>query len=182
MDADKAKTVAIALRDIRDATGEILQRSPDCGAPAGTIIRAIATIEEAAIGPNQAELAGSRRTNLGQRNKPKRYVRESVGGSEVLAEYRHDSRIPLRSPREMFFGVVEILAKAADPLAFDELQAMLGERFGSEPAGYQARIALRFLTSADVELVTRSKSRYSAVRQGQLKTASQQVWESLPRY
>ena len=184
MDAEQAEVVGAALRDIRDRVGDILQESPACAGSAGEILRALGRVEGAMFGqypappPNRRGVGAER---LHKRNKPKRYIRETVGGQEVLAEYRHDSQTPLRSPKEILDAVAEVLARAAESLSFEKVQAELTKQFGQEPPDYQARIALRFLQSADVRLVARSQAQYRAIDSHNVKRSTKKAWEALER-
>jgi hypothetical protein len=183
-DVDRSKIIAAAFREIRDQIGELLKRHPDCGGPAGEILRALGRIEDAGFDNNSASPPTNRsREILGiyRRNKAKRYLRELVGGSEVLAEYRHDSPIPLRAPKEIVEAVAEILSKAKKSLSFGALHAELGRRFGGRPAEYQARIALRFLASQEVRLVTRRNAKYQAVDAQRTTGAAKSAWKALPK-
>jgi hypothetical protein len=162
MDQDQRTAITNGLREIRDAVGEILRRDEKLGRPAGAILAAIAKIESAVIdsevSPARSDSGvGPRR----RRNKPKRYARETVGGIEMLAEYRDDSVIPLRTPKEVLFAVAEILSTAAGELSFGELQAELERRFGAPLPDYRPRIALRYLMSDEVGFVSREKARYA---------------------
>ncbi len=184
MDREQAEAVAAALRDIRDRVGDILEESPACGRLAGEILRALGRVEGAVFGQDPAPPPNGRGVGaerLHNRNKPKRYIRETVGGQEVLAEYRHDSSIPLRSPKEVLDAIADALGRAAESLSFEEVQAELSTRFGQEPPDYQARIALRFLQSANVGLVARSQARYKAIDSRKVKHSTKKAWETLER-
>ena len=182
MDGEQARVVTVALREIRDRVGDILKDSPTCGRPAGEILQALARIENAAFGDDVAPVPSTRGRAQGdrahERNQPKRYIREHVGGSEVLAEYRNENPIPLRSPREILDAVVEVLSRAAKPMLFGDIQSKLADQFGDEPPDYQARIALRFLSSPDVGLVTRKRARYAAVSSRTIRRATSAAWEN----
>lgn len=183
MDGEQATVITAALREIRDRVGDILQDSPTCGRPAGEILRALSRIENAAFGHDCASQLPTRDRTPDERphkrNQPKRYIREYVGGSEVLAEYRDENRIPLRSPREILDAVVQVLSRAAEPMLFGDIQSKLADQFGAEPPDYQTRIALRFLSSPGVGLVARKQARYAAVEPEKIRRAACQAWESL---
>jgi RNase P protein component len=180
---ENTMAITAALRDIRDRVGDILKDSPTCGRPAGEILQALARIEDATFGNDSASqqlVCGRARGELARkRNQSKRYIREYVGGSEVLAEYRDENRIPLRSPGEILETVVGVLSRAADPMLFGDIQKALGEQSGDEPPEYQTRIALRFLASPGIGLVTRRQTRYSAVDARKIRRVARQAWESL---
>jgi len=180
MGGEQGRVITAALREIRDRVGDILQDSPTCGRPAGEILQALARIEDAAFGDGVAPVSSSLRNRAHGRNQAKSYVREHVGGSEVLAEYRNENPIPLRSPREILDAIVAVLSRAAEPLLFGDIQSELTKQFGGEPPDYQTRIALRFLSSSDVGLVTRRQARYAALEPRKIRRATKATWELLP--
>lgn len=182
MDAEREEAISAALRAIRDRVGDILADSPTCGGPAGDILRALGRIEDAVTEQDSNQprnVSGAGAGDLRSRNKPKRYIRETVGGQEVLAEYRHDSSTPLRSPKEILFTVADVLAVAAESLSFAGVQAGLAKRYGQEPPAYQARIALRFLQSNGIGQVARRQAHYAAIDSRRIQRATKKAWEAL---
>ncbi len=180
MKENQRKQIVDGLRDIRDAVAEVLRRDEKLGRPAGAILAAIAEIEnavnDAGIPPAQADSGGNFQK---RRNKPKRYARETVGGIEMLAEYREDNAIPLRTPKEVLFALVEILSDANRRVSFGELQKKLAKRVGTPPADYQARIAIRFLMSQDARLISREKAKYHLCETENSSLAIKRVWSGL---
>lgn len=174
--------IQAAIRKIHDQVGEISVLSKECGDPLREIMRATRSIEEAlqaGIQTTSITTAQGHRDERNRRNKSKHYQREAVGGNEVLAEYRDDSPIPLRANIEVVQAVADILARADEPLPFEAIQGDIRKLFKSEPTEYQARIALRFLQSSEVNLVGRRNARYVALEPRKIKRAIASVLADL---
>ena len=97
----------------------------------------------------------------------------------MLVEYRNENPVPLRSPREILDAIVTVLFRAADSMLFGDIQEELGRQLGYKPPQSQTRIALRFLSSTEVGLVTRKRARYAAVDPKKIRQAARQAWDSI---
>jgi hypothetical protein len=174
-----------ALQRAHAALAELLSKHRDCGGPAAEILSALAEIERVIYDVGApADGASSARAMLARqpgRNKPKRYAAQVLGGEEYLAEYREDDPRPFRTPKRVFDAVVTVLSKAKSPLLASELREAVGREVGDFVPEYLVRVCLRFLTSGDVELVHKHRTRYSAAQPRSLQQKARAAWAEAAR-
>jgi hypothetical protein len=108
------------------------------------------------------------------------YRLEGRGEQATLAEFRRAGQ-PLRVPKHVYEQLVDLLASADRPLAFDEIMMQMARTATDTPAEWQARVVLRFLMRARPEVIRRARSRYRAVAPNRFRIAAEKWWRSAAR-
>ena len=163
-----------AITQIQAALGQILQKHSDCGSEAGVILSALSQLQaEHAHIAEQAGLAQGKALRI--RNKPKRYEVREIGGEEFLAEYRQDSSVPFRCPKQVIDATAKVLASSKQPLKFADVEQKVGRDMGELPADYLVRVALRFLVS-ELGLAEKHRARYTAAEPKTLLKKYETAW------
>jgi hypothetical protein len=182
--ARKAPTTAReALDAIRDALADVLDKHDDCGREASRVLRAVGVLEQTlrqapGLGEYSATESEGQPKPRG-RYKPKRYAVRKVGNREMLCEFRVDSDVPFRCPKSTLDAVAKVVAGADRPMSFNEIEDGVNELLPEPAATYQIRVCLRFLSSADLELVRRNRARFAAMQPNRLQRSVASAWRAL---
>ena len=160
---------------IREALADVLSMHDDCGRPVSVILRQLGTIERTFRRLDDAG-DGSFESDGQKRNKPKTYEVRKVRGRERLLEYRFDSNVPFSCSKVVFEALLRVLVQADAPLSFQAIQKRLEQSLGKKSADYQIRVGLRFMTSPEVALARRSRTRYAIQKKKGAKSRGSLIW------
>lgn len=148
------------IRVARAAITEALKAAPQAAAPIADALQSLDRLERLLDGaaPRPAPTA-----RPGPRNKPKTYRVEGPPSREALCEYRADDPArPFRCPKATYDALARVMATTVKPIKFPEVERLLKKELGELPAVYQIRVALRFWTTAEVDIVERVRARFRA--------------------
>ena len=160
---------------IREALADILAMHDDCGRPVSIILRQLGTLERTFR--RLKDLSdGPLETDGKKRNKPKTYEVRKVRGRERLLEYRFDSDLPFSCSKVVFDALLRVLVQADEPLNYQAIQERLEKSLGKKSADYQIRVGLRFMTSPEVALARRSRTRYTIQKKKGAKARANLIW------
>lgn len=124
--------------------------------------------------------SAARRPTRRRTGEDTKYALEGEGEQASLAEYRQSGQ-PLRVGKPAYDLLVNTLAAAGRPLAFDEVMTAMANASSDPPADWQARVILRYLLRAKPDLVRRARSRYQPLNPPGLRKAAERWWKAARR-
>ena len=167
---------------VRTALIRALRTSPEAREPLCDALEQLEAIqqelEEYQRAMPPAPAAGANGSGS-QRRRPKNqaYDVQQTPEGAFLTERRPGHSQPFRCPRWTYDAAAEVLAAADEALPFEKLMELLNARTGHRQPDYRLRVALRFWTTH--ELVLRSRTKYRATDRAHFLTAARSVWAAV---
>ncbi len=169
---------SLAFSQLRTSLIKVLRNSPESREPicdALELIEALQQQAETKRHPDAEPPATSRRASPAERAQE--YFVQRTHEGEFLTERRPSGSQPFRCPKDSYDAAAEILARAEQPLHFDELLERLNKAMGDRQADYRLRVCLRFWVGH--KLVERFRTRYRVVDAGTFLARAKSLWEEV---
>ena len=160
---------------LRTSLIKVLRNSPESREPicdALELIEALQQQVETKRHPD-APPAPIRRASADERAQE--YFVQGTHEGDFLTERRPSGSQPFRCPKDAYDAAADILARADQPLHFDELLERLNKAMGDRQADYRLRVCLRFWLAHKV--VERFRTRYRVIDAGTFPASAKSLWE-----
>jgi len=178
-----AENEAVAFSQLRTSLIKVLRNSPESREPicdALELIEALQQQIEAKRNPDAGDAPGGRQGRRakgdGQSPPQQAYVVQDTAEGQFLTERRPSGAQPLRCPKDAYEAAARVLARATEPLHFEELLDGLNKETGERQADYRLRVCLRFWLGHG--LVERFRTRYRAKEADGFAARAMQEWET----
>jgi hypothetical protein len=170
----------LAFSQVRSALIKALRTSPDAREPLCDALELLEMIQQRlehdrqSMSPAPAAPAPAR-----PRGRLQEYQIQTSADGQFLTERRPGHSQPFRCPRATYDAAAEVLARAEQPMHFDELAERLNAHLGHRQPDYRLRVALRFWLGGNA--VLRSRTKYRPADRSTFRDTARRLWEELAK-
>jgi hypothetical protein len=162
---------SLAFSQLRTSLIKVLRNSPEAREPICDALELIEALQQQAETKRHPEGPET----PARRERGQEYFVQRTHEGEFLTERRPSGSQPFRCPKDAYDAAAAILARADQPLHFDELLERLNQAMGDRQADYRLRVCLRFWLAH--KLVERFRTRYRVVEAGAFEGRAKSAWE-----
>jgi len=177
MGAAQQEVTGQTFAQVRTALIKALRASPDVREPLCDALELLERIQQRLEQDRQS--APPPPTPARPRVGLQEYQIQTSADGQFLTERRPGHSQPFRCPRATYDAAAEVLARAEQPMHFDELAERLNAHFGDRQPDYRLRVALRFWLGGNA--VVRSRTKYRPADRSAFRDTARRLWEELAK-